>query len=99
MQDRIRLYQAEIAYKIQHNWAFAEQLAGGRTDLEVALGIKILPDGEIEEIWFDQRSGNRHLDESAYRAIQKSSPLPPLPPDLFPQHYIVGLRFGPRGIK
>jgi colicin import membrane protein len=99
MQDRIRLYQAEIAYKIQHNWAFAEQLAGGRTDLEVALGIKILPDGEIEEIWFDQRSGNRHLDESAYRAIQKSSPLPPLPPDLFSKHYIVGLRFGPRGIK
>lgn len=99
MQDRVRIYQAEIAYQIQRNWAFAEQLAGGGKDLEVALGIKILPDGKIEEIWFDQRSGNRHLDESAYRAIQKSSPLPPLPPDLFNSHYIVGLRFGPRGIK
>jgi len=99
MQDRIRIYQAEIAYQIQRNWAFAEQLAGGRKDLEVALGIKILPDGEIEEIWFDQRSGNRHLDASAYRAIQKSSPLPPLPPDLFKKEYIVGLRFGPGGIK
>jgi len=99
MQDRIRIYQAEIAYQIQRNWAFAEQLTGGRKDLEVALGIKILPDGKIDDIWFDQRSGNRHLDESAYRAIQKSSPLPPLPPDLFKDHYIVGLRFGPGGIK
>ena len=98
-QDRVRIYQAEIAYQVQKNWAFSEQLAGGREDLEVALGIKILADGEIEDIWFDKRSGNRHLDESAYRAIVKSNPLPALPQGLFGSHYTVGLRFGPSGIK
>jgi colicin import membrane protein len=98
-QQRLRIYQAEIAYQIQKNWAFSEQIAGGRTDLEAALGIKILADGEIKEIWFDQRSGNRHLDDSAYRAVVKSSPLPPLPRGLFQDHYIVGLKFGPKGLK
>jgi colicin import membrane protein len=97
--ERLRIYQAEIAYQIQKHWAFSEQLAGGRTDLEAALGIKILSDGEIKEIWFDQRSGNRHLDDSAYRAVVKSSPLPPLPRGLFEDHYIVGLKFGPKGLK
>ena len=98
-QDRVRVYQAEIAYQVQKNWAFSEQLAGGRTDIEAALGIKIMPNGEITDIWFDQRSGNRHLDESAYRAIVKSNPLPPLPQGLFGSNYTVGLRFGPGGIK
>lgn len=98
-RDRVRIYQAEIAYQVQKNWAFSEQLAGGRTDIEVALGIKIMPDGEITDIWFDQRSGNRHLDESAYRAIVKSNPLPPLPQGLFGSQYTIGLRFGPGGIK
>lgn len=98
-QDRVRIYQAEIAYQVQKNWAFSEQLAGSRSDIEVALGIKIMADGEISDIWFDQRSGNRHLDESAYRAIVKSNPLPPLPRELFGSHYTVGLRFGPGGIK
>jgi colicin import membrane protein len=98
-QQRLRIYQAEIAYQIQKNWAFSEQLAGGRSDLEAALGIKIMPDGEIRDIWFDQRSGNRHLDESAYRALVKSNPLPPLPQGLFDGPYTVGLKFDTKGLK
>ena len=97
--DRIRIYQAEIAYQIQKNWAFSEQMAGKRDELEAALAITILPSGEIKDIWFDRRSGNRHLDESAYRAIKKSDPLPPLPVGLFKSEYTVGLLFGPKGIK
>lgn len=97
--DRIRIYQAEIAYQIQKNWAFSEQIAGADENLEVLLGIKIMPSGEITEVWFDQKSGNRHLDESAHRAVMKSSPLPTLPKGLFDSHYTVGLRFGPKGLK
>lgn len=97
--DRIRIYQAEIAYQIQKNWAFSEQMAGMRDELEAALAITILPNGQIKDIWFDKRSGNRHLDESAHRAIKKSDPLPPLPVGLFKTEYTVGLLFGPKGIK
>jgi len=97
--DRIRIYQAEISYQIQKNWAFSEQIAGADKNLEVFLGIKIMPSGEIADVWFDQKSGNNHLDKSARRAVKKSSPLPPLPKGLFDSHYTVGLRFGPEGLK
>lgn len=99
IRNRIQIYNAEIAYQIRKNWAFSEQLAGDSKDLETALGITILPDGQIEKIWFDQKSGNRYLDESAYRAIKKSNPLPPLPQGTFDTSYTVGFRFGPKGMK
>jgi colicin import membrane protein len=98
-QSRVQVYQAEIAYQVQKNWVFSELMSGGRTDLEAILGFKIRPNGEISDIWFDQRSGNAYLDESAYRAIVKSNPLPPLPTGLFSGDYTVGIRFGPKGIK
>jgi colicin import membrane protein len=97
--DGIRIYQAEISYQVQKNWAFSEQLAGTDRNLEVLIGIRIAPDGRIVDTWFDQRSGNRHLDESAHRAVMKASPLPPLPKGLFAGDYTVGLRFGPEGVK
>jgi colicin import membrane protein len=99
IRDRIQIYNAEIAYQIRKNWVFSEQLAGNAKDLETALGITILPDGRIDKIWFDAKSGNRYLDESAYRALMKSSPLPPLPEGVFDESYTVGLRFGPKGLK
>lgn len=98
-RDQVQVYQAEIAYQVQKNWAFSELMSSGRTELETVIGFKIRPNGEIADIWFDQRSGDAHLDESAYRAIVKSSPLPPLPAGLFKGDYTVGIRFGPKGIK
>ena len=98
-RSRVQVYQAEIAYQVQKNWVFSELMSGGRTNLEAVLGFKIRPNGDISDIWFDQRSGNTYLDESAYRAIVKSNPLPPLPAGLFAGDYTVGIRFGPKGIK
>ena len=99
VQESILIYQAEIQYQIQKNWAFSQQLAGDNTQLEAILAIKVLRNGEIEDIWFDQKSGNTYLDESAYKAVVKSNPLPPLPNDYMQPFYRVGLRFGPKGLK
>ncbi len=99
VRDAVRVYQAEIAYRIQKNWAFSPQLAGDTLNLEAVLGIKILASGEIEDIWFDRRSGNSYLDDSAYRAILKSNPLPPLPAAFRQPYYKLGLIFGPKGLK
>ncbi len=95
----IKIYQAEIQYHIQKNWAFPPQLADNNFDLEAMLGIKILRNGEIEDIWFDKKSGNHNLDESAHKAIMKSNPLPPLPDEYIGSSYKIGLRFGPKGLK
>lgn len=97
--DLLDIYQAEIPYHIQKNWAFSEQLARGQSDLLAVLVIKILRNGDIVDIWFEQRSGNRFLDESAYKAIQKSTPLPPLPKGITRPFIQVGLRFTPSGLN
>jgi colicin import membrane protein len=97
--EAIKIYQAEIQYQIQKNWAFSQQLGGNIIDVETVLAIKILRNGEIEDIWFDKKSGNAYLDDSAYKAIVKSNPLPPLPREYSGPYYEIGLIFGPKGLK
>jgi colicin import membrane protein len=92
------VYNGLIAYHIQKNWAFSEQLARGQNNLETLVGIKILSNGEILDVWIDKKSGNQYLDESAIRAIKKSNPLPPLPKEIGVYDYKVGLRFTPQGL-
>jgi colicin import membrane protein len=92
------VYNGLIGYHIQKNWAFSEQLARGQSNLETLVGIKILPNGEIQDIWIDKKSGNQYLDESAIRAIQKSNPLPPLPREIGLYFYEVRFRFTPEGM-
>jgi len=93
------IYRAEIPYQIQKNWSFSEQLAGGRTDLVAWLIIEIRPDGSIRDIWFEKRSGNRYFDDQAFKAVKKSSPLPPLPKGYIRPFFNVGLRFTPSGLR
>jgi len=85
--------------RITGNWAFSEHLAGRGMGLEAILVIKIMKNGRIADYWFDKRSGNRYLDESAERAVRKSDPLPPLPGDYDVPFYEVGLRFTPSGLN
>jgi len=92
----IDLYNLELMYRIQQNWAFNPQLAGGKDTGEVRILIKILKSGHIRDILFETRSGNRLLDESALKAVKKSNPLPPLPGGY--NSYDVGLIFTPSGL-
>ena len=93
------IYMIEIQYRIQKNWSFNEQLAGGRTDLEAWPAIKIMPNGEIKDIWFDKRSGNSYFDEQAKKAILKSDPLPPLPKGYWRSYFEVGFHFTASGLS
>lgn len=93
------IYQVEIAFRIQKNWSFNKQLAGGRTDLEAWAAIKVMPNGEIKDTWFDKRSGNSYFDEQAKKAILKSNPLPPLPKGYFRPYFEAGFHFTPSGIN
>ena len=97
--ELIDIYRIEIAYLIQKSWAFSEQMAGGQKNLEAYLALKVMPNGEIKDIWFDKRSGNNYFDDSAKKAIMKSNPVRPHPPGVTKPFVIVGLRFTPKGIK
>jgi colicin import membrane protein len=95
---QLDIYKAEIFSIIQRNWAFSEQMTSGAKDLLAVLVIKIMPGGEIRNIRFEKRSGNSLLDDSAFKAIRKSDPLPALPKGVTP-FYEVGVRFDPEGLR
>ncbi|MCP3955503.1 MAG: hypothetical protein GY697_25275 [Desulfobacterales bacterium] len=95
----IDIYRVEVAFQIQKNWAFSQSLAGGGRELTAEIVFRVMPDGEIRDIWFDKRSGNAYLDESARRAIMKTNPVSPHPEGLSKPFIPVGLRFTPEGVR
>ena len=99
MAELIDLYRLEVAFQIQKQWAFNEALAGGDKSLVAAIVFKVMPDGEIRDIFFTDRSGNTYLDESAYKAIVKSNPVDPHPKGLNQPYVEMGIRFTPQGIR
>lgn len=94
--EQIRIFQAEVSIRLKNNWVFSEDLAGDTRGLESRLVMKIMPNGNITDVWFEKRSGNAYLDNSAYKTVMKSNPLPPLPPGYPYYHLVVG--FTPKGI-
>ena len=94
----IDIYKVEVAYQVERNWAFSQQLAGEGQALQVSLVFKVMSDGEITDIRFTERSGNAYLDESAYRAIVKANPVSPHPTGIRTPYVTMGVRFTPEGI-
>ena len=74
-----RLYYQAIEEKIKGNWnlALPRGVIQDMGAMEVVLSITIKSDGQITDVSFEKKSGNIYLDESAFRSIKKSSPLPP----------------------
>ncbi len=97
--EPVDIYRAEVAFQVEKNWAFSSQLAGTSKQLEVRLVFKVLPSGEITDVRYTERSNNTYLDESAYRAIVKSSPVRPHPPTVRMPYILVAIRFTPEGMR
>jgi TonB family protein len=95
MSIKHKMYYNLIWQRIRSAWVLPEGVLGGKKDLETIIAIRIAKDGRIEDIQFEKKSGNPHLDESALRAIKKANPLPPLPPGFEGDKFDVGVRFTP----
>lgn len=95
----IDFYRSLIGMTIEKNWFFSDQFTGGRKDLATVIVIKILPNGQIADIWYEKKSGNAAFDDSAFKAVKKSNPLPPLPKEYTRPYYEVGLVFTPAGLN
>ncbi len=96
--DILELYKMQIALAVRQNWVFSDIMAGLDQNLEVKVFVKVLKSGEIRDIDYETRSGNKYLDESAKKAIRRSNPLPQLPKGLWPSYEFV-LGFTPKGLK
>lgn len=96
-KDPMALYKMLLKSALEQNWVFNDTLAQMDQALEVRIMIKILKSGEIRDIVFETKSGNRYLDESAKKAIKRANPLPELPQGM--KHYDVVVGFTPKGLK
>lgn len=97
--EAIDIYRLEVAYAINKQWAYSEQMAGGGVKAMASITFKILPDGRIEDIFFTDRSPNEYLNDSAKKAIIKASPVKPHPEGLNRPYVELGLRFTPQGVQ
>jgi len=93
------IYIHEIAERVRKNWYYNDQLAGTNKNIQAWLVFKVMPNGEIRDIFFTDRSGNAHLDDSAYKAIEKSNPVDPHPPGLRRPHVMVPLIMNPKDLR
>ena len=97
--SRIQNYRLEAALAVAQNWALSQQLTGASEQLVTLIKFKILPSGEITQIEIVEPSGNRYLDESAVRAIKKTSPVAPHPEGITRPYIEVGVRATPAGFR
>jgi colicin import membrane protein len=92
MDAQMRDYYAAIWSRIKGRWALPQGILPGEV-LEAVIDVTILRSGAVTEMNFEKRSGNRYFDESAMKAIQRASPLPPLPAWISDSSLAVGIRF------
>jgi len=91
-------YKVKIAAIIQKNWEFSSHMLQNSYGMEVYVHIFILPDGTIQDITYDRRAPSAYLNNSVKKALEKSSPLPPLPGDYGSGGASIGFVFTPEGI-
>ncbi len=95
MSIKHKLYYNLIWQRIRSVWVLPEEALRGKKNLETIIAIRLAKDGQIEEMYFEKKSGDLDLDESCWRAIKKANPLPPLPPGLEGDKLDLGVRFTP----
>ncbi len=85
-------YYAQIWSKVRQNWALPSSILADK-NLEAVIDVTVLRSGQVTNISFEKRSGNSFFDQSAYRAIRKADPFPPLPTWIQSSSVDLGIRF------
>jgi colicin import membrane protein len=91
-------YMASIINRIQQFWSLPEYLQNDASLIAVTV-ITINQDGQIANVFFENRSSNPIFDQFVSKTLEAANPLPPIPPALSKQRLEVGLRFKPGGIQ
>jgi len=92
-------YRKNIATIIQRNWELANPMLKNSFGMNVKVRINIFSDGSIGQILFVKKSLSEYLNNSVKKALEKSSPLPPLPRGEGAQGVWVAFDFTPEGIE
>jgi colicin import membrane protein len=85
-------YIGAVWSKVKQNWTMPQALMPEQ-NITTIIDVRISRSGALENAGFEKRSGNRYFDDSALRAVKKSSPFPPLPRWIMDNSIEIGIRF------
>jgi TonB family protein len=91
-------YHAAIFSRLQQFWSLPEYMQKDQS-LTAVVVITIQQDGEVANMVFESKSGDRVFDQFVSKTIAAANPLPPIPPAMKKQRYEIGLRFKPDSIQ
>ncbi len=91
-------YYAAVINRLHAYWAVPESLLR-KTNLLAVVVITVRKNGEIADMFFESRSGDRVFDQFVQKTLKAAAPLPPIPPALKKQRLELGLRFKPGSIQ
>ena len=92
-------YLVEVVTIIRQNWSFTPQLIRERGKVKTYVALTIETGGVISDIMIDRGSISSYFDDTVIKAIEKSSPLPPVPMSVDNKALRIGLAFTPEGIE
>ena len=90
-------YQAAISGRLHQFWSLPEYMQKD-PNLTAVIVITINKNGQIADMFFESRSGDRVFDQFVTKTIEAASPLPPIPAAMKKQRYEIGFRFRPGSI-
>ncbi len=85
-------YIGAVWSRVKQNWTIPQSLLPEK-NITAIIDVRISRSGALEYAGFEKRSGNRYFDDSALRAVKKSSPFPPLPYWVRDRSIEIGIRF------
>jgi colicin import membrane protein len=85
-------YIGAVWSRVKQNWTMPQALMPEK-DITTIIDVRIARSGALMNADFEKHSGNRYFDDSALRAVKKSSPFPPLPHWIMDNNIEIGIRF------
>lgn len=90
--SQLNEYSRHVWSKVKRNWSLPAALMP-KNNVEAVIEVRIAKSGAVEHIGFEKRSGNSYFDESALRAVKKSTPFPPFGGWTSGRTVEIGIRF------
>ena len=93
-----RMYYAAVTNRLLQFWALPESMQKQSALLSTAV-ITINQNGQIANIFFENRSGDKVFDQFVKTTIEAANPMPAIPAAMKKQRVEIGLNFKPGGIQ
>ncbi len=92
-------YLSRLGALIQRNWILPDLQKKWPRDMQAKIRVSLTPDGRIENLTFIKRARDFRFNVQAEKALRRSSPFPPPPPEIAAEATQIVLTFTPEEVR